>query len=256
MDVPIMILRSAAVVTTMLFCARCGNGTALPPSERGGQSAALHGRDLSRAKELYREGKRAEGAAILRDLIRNPDWSVRSQAVRTAGEVAGRELLPDIQAALRDERLEVRESAARVLIDLGDATSREPLQQALRDPAGIVRTHAAAALLRILGAEALDIVAPIATQDDDPTARAATVRAIGELHHAAAVPVLTRSLGDSSAMVRGEAADALGANGVIEAREALERAAAGDPDPSVRTRARAALQRLEPGSAVPYGGRH
>jgi HEAT repeat protein len=129
---------------------------------------------------------------------------------------------------------------------MGDASSREPLHRALSDPEGIVRSHAAAALVRIGGIEELPTLRSLVENDTDPTVRASTVRVLGEMHDERMVSLLITALHDESVMVRGEAADALGATGGARARAALETAARSDPDPGVRERAGAALRHIDP----------
>ena len=145
----------------------------------------------------------------LRERAVAPDWQVRSHAIRRIGELRDPTLLPVVHAALADERLEVRESAARVLIAMGDSSSLPYLRKALSDRAGIVRSHAAEALIAIGGTSELPAARHLIENDDDPTARAATVRVLGELDDPAVVPILKRALDDQSPIVRGEAAAAL-----------------------------------------------
>lgn len=234
-----------SMLVPLLLIAGCGNGAARSPGRAGSEFEELRGPDLSRARRLYAEGKREEGAAVLRSLAADSDWSVRSQAIRAIGEVRDADLLPVVHEALRDERLEVRESAGRVLVSLGNASSRAPLRNALSDPDGIVRSHSAEALLRIGGIEELGRIAELLENDTDPTARATIARALGSMRDPAVVPVLIGALDDENPMVRGEAAEAIGATGLAAGRAALENAATNDPDPGVRQRAAAALQRLD-----------
>ncbi len=235
----------ASILAALAAVAGCRNGAPGPAAPARSEYEQLRGPDIARARELYRQGKTAEGAALLRELARDPDWSVRSTAIRAIGDVRDPQLLPVVHGALDDERLEVRESAGRILAWMGDASSREPLHRALGDREGIVRSHAAAALARIGGIDEIPALASLVQNDPDPTARASTVRVLGEIHAPAAVTVLIAALHDESAMVRGEAADALGASGDARARAALTAAAGSDPDPGVRERAGAALRRLD-----------
>lgn len=133
----------------------------------------------------------------------------RSLAIRRIGESGDKSQLPAVHAALDDENLEVRESAARVLIAMGDASSVPHLREALSDREGIVRSHAAEALLRIGGVSELPAAARLIETDPDPTARAATVRVVGELDDPAVIPILERALDDDSPIVRTEASTAL-----------------------------------------------
>lgn len=240
-----MIKLFATAILLPLIAAGCGNRAAGPSQRAGTEFEQLRGPDIARARQLYAEKRENEGAAILRALVSNPDWNVRSHAIRAIGEVRDRTLLPEVHAALRDDRLEVRESAGRIMAWMGDSSSRGPLRAALSDREGIVRSHAAAALIAIGGVDELDAVREIVENDADPTARAATARILGELRDPAVLPVLVGALDDESAMVRGEAADAIGAAGFPDGRRALETLTRNDPDPGVRERAAAALRLLD-----------
>jgi len=235
-----------ASILVPVMAAACGNGRGAtePPRASESEFHQLRGPELSRARELYRDGRREEGAAILRKLAGDSDWNVRSHAIRVVGESGDRALLPSVHAALADDRLEVRESASRVLMTLGDASSLAPLRKALSDREGVVRSHAADALIRIAGVAELGELAQVVSADPDPAVRAGTVRAMAPLRDPAVAVILISALEDESAIVRGEAADAVAANGAPAGRSALERVAQHDPDPGVRQRAAAALQRL------------
>jgi HEAT repeat protein len=241
-----MKIKVCASILVPVMAAACGNGrgAAEPPRGSATEFHQLRGPDLGRARELYRADRREEGAAILRELAADPDWNVRSHAIRVIGEVGDRTLLPSVHAALNDDRLEVRESASRVLIGLGDASSVEPLRKALSDREGVVRSHAADALIRIAGVAQLEALGQIVSSDPDPAVRAGTVRAMAALRDPAVAAILISALEDESAIVRGEAADAVAANGSPSGRAALERVSRSDPDSGVRERAAAALQRL------------
>jgi HEAT repeat protein len=231
-------------LVALLFVAACGNGAGGSPRGAGGEFEQRRGADVERARQLYADGRKQEGAAILRDLAANDNWNVRSDAIRTIGAVQDRDLLPVVHTALQDKSPEVRESAGRVLISLGDRSSLAPLHEALSDQTFIVRMHAAEALLTIAGVEELGTVRDLIEKDSDPTVRAHAARVLAGVRDPAVVPILISALGDESAMVRGEAADSLGAVGFASGRAALEKAAKSDPDAGVRDRAAAALQRI------------
>lgn len=238
------IIRSGLIPIALLLAAGCGDGATAPPRQPATEYEAQRGADLSRAKELYRAGKDAEGAAILRELASHEDWNVRSRAIVAIGDVRDAGLLPVLHRALSDSNLEVRESTSRVLQWMGDSTSLEPLRKALRDPEGIIRSHAAEALARIGGASQLQALEQVLRNDEDPTVRALTASALGQIGDPAVVPPLVAALDDASVPVRSRAAEALGEAGFASAREALEKAASGDPDEGVRSTAAAALRRL------------
>ena len=235
---------SAWLLAPLIFTAGCGNGSAGSPRSAGGEFEQRRGADVERARQLYAEGKKQEGAAILRDLASHEHWNVRSDAIRTIGAVRDPDLRSVVHTALRDNNEQVRESAGRVLITLGDSSSIASLRAALSDQTFIVRMHAAEALLTIAGVAELGTVRELIQKDPDPTVRAHVSRVLAAVRDPAVVPVLISALGDESPIVRGEAADSLGTVGYASGRAALERAARTDPDSGVRERAAAALQRI------------
>ena len=217
----------------------------IPPGAVGaGEYEAFHGPDLYRAKVLYRAGDREAGAAILRPLLADPDWRVRTYALGAIAEIRGRELLPEIHRALMDPSFEVREAASRLLQQIGDASSRAPLRQALRDPIAIVRSNAAEALVRVAGEEDFAVLEVLLQSDPDPSVRALTAGALGQAEGAFAVPLLLLAVGDTDPVVRMHAAEALGAQGRAEVRPILNVLASEDPDSRVRLSAQQALARI------------
>lgn len=229
----------------LILVMACGNGAAGSAQQQHPEYQRLRGSDVSRAQQLYRDGKKKEGAALLRELAKDPNWEVRSNAVRVIGEVRDQELLPEVHALLGDQQMEVRESASRVLTLIGDSSSRAPLRKALSDAAAPVRSHAAEALIMLGGVEDLPALGQLLEKDVEPSVRAIVAMSLGSVHDPAVVPVLVAALDDESAIVRGEAAGAIGAVGDASGRPALEKIASSDPDSSVRERAALALQALQ-----------
>lgn len=224
----------------------CGDGAATPPRQLAGEFESEHGSDLEQAVRYYREGKHELGAATLRKLAADPDWHVRVRAIHAIGDVQDPALLPEVHRALEDPLLELRETASRVLQWSGNKTSMPPLRRALADPEGIVRSNSAEALARIGGADALSSLETLLRDDQDPGVRALTVAALAWIQDPAAVPVLVAALDDPSALVRARAVETLRDLGFDEARPALERVSASDPDEGVRAAAATALARLRP----------
>jgi len=231
----------------------CGNGAPGSAQQPNPEYQRLRGSDVDRAQQLYRDGKKKEGAALLRELAKSPDWEVRSNAVRVIGAVRDQELLPEVHGLLADQQMEVRESASRVLTLIGDASSRAPLRKALSDDAAPVRSHAAEALIMLGGVEDLPALAELLEKDEDPSVRAIVAMTLGSVHDPAVVRVLIAALDDESAIVRGEAAGAIGAVGDASGRPALEKVASSDPDGSVRERATLAIQALKAAVPPPNG---
>jgi HEAT repeat protein len=211
-----------------------------PPS---GEFEQLRGAELLRARELYDAGRAEEGAKILRSLITHSDWAVRSHAVRTVGEVNDPSLLPELCAALADERVEVRESTSRILSWMGTTKELPALRVSANDPAAVVRGHAAAALARIGGIKEQETVKRLLLEDPDPEVRAQVAISLGDIGKREFVDLLCEALADASDVVRSHAAAALGAIGDKSARPALE-ASRKDPNEYVRRNAEEALRRL------------
>ena len=241
------IKRSSYTPFLILLLLACGQGAVGSAQEPNPEYKRLRGSDVTRAGQLYREGKKEEGAELLRQLATDPNWEVRSNAVRTIGEVRDPELLPQVHTLLADPRMEVRESAGRVLTMMADSSSRAPLRKALSDSSAPVRTRAAEALITLRGVEDLPLLEPLLEKDPDSNVRAIVAMSLGGFGDPAVVPLLIGALDDESAVVRGEAVGALGAVGDPSGRSALEKAAASDADSSVRARAAAALEQLQAG---------
>jgi HEAT repeat protein len=234
-----------ASMVFLMFVTGCGDGTSRSRDEPVGEFELLRGPEISQARQLYREGKRVEGAAILRELIAHENWTVRSHAIRAIGDAGDQDLLSEVHGALEDNRLEVRESASRVLQHLGNRSSLKPLRRALSDTEGIVRSNSAEALARIGGAKELANLEPLLTRDEDPGVRAMTATALGLIHDPVVVPLLMAALADESTMVRARAAESLGDIGDERSRAALVKLATSDPDSGIRASASAALRRLD-----------
>ncbi len=239
---PLTILaRPMLVFLIGIFAAgSCGKGQETPE----GEYEQLRGADLDRAQQLYQEGHAEEGAKMLRALASHSDWAVRSNAIRIMGEVEDPSLLPDLAVALKDDRVEVRESAGRLLVRMGTTEQIPALREAATDEEGIVRGHAGAALARIGGEAEMETVTRLLREDVEPDVRASMAMTLGELGKPEFVPVLIESLADPSEAVRTQAAIALGAIGDPSARTALE-SARNDPNEFVRMSIEAALKRLE-----------
>jgi HEAT repeat protein len=236
-----MKIRRAAVFVVATSVA-CING---PPERSMGEYEQLQGPELDRARQHYAHGRPAEGREILRTLIAHADWNVRSRAVRVAGEVSDTALLPDMHAALGDERVEVRESVSRVLQSLGTEESLPVLIGATKDRESIVRSNAAEAIARIAPLAAQATLESLLFEDPDPNVRAILAMSLGETGNRSYIPALIRALGDSESVVRAHAATALGRIGSGDAETALRRAL-NDPDPQVRRSAESALRQLQP----------
>ena len=127
---------------------------------------------------------------------------------------------------------------------------REAAQALLLGPGGIgdadARLRAVAVRsLGVLGAPgAAERIGPLLGRDPSPEVRMTAARVLGLLQDHASAPALLSGLADPRALVRKEAALALGHLRAPAARAPLEALAAGDPAPAVRDAAAYALTLL------------
>ncbi|SEU25493.1 virulence factor [Paenibacillus sp. NFR01] len=171
------------------------------------QQAIAHGN----AGEFVEQRRKRPQAELLRDL-RDEDWRVRYAALEDLTPEP--ELLPELQNALCDPKLQIRRLAVVYLGDLRTPEAMELLYEAMADSAPAVR--------RTAGDTLSDIGDPAAT------------------------PVMTRALKDASKLVRWRAARFLYEVGTADAESALKEAA-DDPEFEVGLQARMALERIASG---------
>lgn len=186
-------------------------------------------------------------AALVGQLDAEAD-AVRWEAAAALGG-CGAAAVPALEAACTDDRVRVRQGAARALgLVGGEASAAVPgLTAALADPEAEVRESAAEALGRIGPGAAAAIPSLVAAfADQDPYLAGAAAVALGRIG-AASVPALTEALGDARESVRWSAAIALGRLGptAADAAPALVRALA-DANPAVRVCAATALGTIGP----------
>ncbi len=155
--------------------------------------------------------------------------------------VGTEECYRNLVEGLRDERVHVRLLAVCGLAASGDPRSVEHLIGALRDEHVEVRTRAAFALGRLGEAQAAPYLIE-AARSDDPELHCAAITALGELGEVA-VGVLAEELRTGGPADRVRAAIALGETRTIAALEHLT-AALEDEDPTVRARAREAVEKI------------
>jgi HEAT repeat protein len=188
---------------------------------------------------------------LLVDLLRDERVSIRRNAVDALIDLPPHTewVQPALRRALRDEDSEVAGDAARALGALGHRASLSvgALVKTLTHEDPYVRVYAAEALASIgpkAAAATMDLARAVG--DPAPGVRWAACEALAGIGPAAesAVPQLIEALGDEFLYVRIFAAGALGSIGpkARTAREAL-RAAANDP--TLRSEAEWALNRIE-----------
>jgi len=184
--------------------------------------------------------------ASLIDKLKTNDDRELDAAIEKLGEI-GEPAIPALMKAGQDKNLQVRRSAAQVLIQMGPPAI-PALAKALKNSDADVRSNAAEALGRI-GAEAktaLPQLVPL-LKDSHADVRSNAAEALGRIGAEAktALPQLVPLLKDSHANVRSNAAEALGSMGA-EAKTALPQLVPllKDSNADVRSNAAGALGRI------------
>jgi HEAT repeat protein len=180
------------------------------------------------------------------DLLADPDWVVRREAVITLGEMGDERCVEPLARALRDGDWQVREVAIEAMGQVG-SPAVETLLKLLRD--WEVRKYAIAALGKIrdervldplmlqlrhdefkddaidalvaLGAPSVEKLIP-ALRDKDENVRKCAVIALGRIKHSEAIDPLIQMLGDKDWFTRLTAAAALESIGDDRGREAIK----------------------------------
>ncbi len=203
------------------------------------------------------------GPAAVPSLLRAmAEQTAKENRITPRSEAAQRKLLgigeagvPRLIAALSDPDWAMRESAARILGQLGRGAeaARDPLARLLKDPDPQVRSAAATAVLDVSPTTRFDVPILIdiveGALDLDRNQAVIALEALGP-QATPAVPALTKALSANFWAVRKNAARALSKFGqaATPAIPALE-AMAKDRDPDLRTAAADALDRIR--AAVP-----
>jgi HEAT repeat protein len=193
------------------------------------------------------------------DLLNDPDWVVRREAVITLGEMGDERCVEPLARALRDGDWQVREVAIEALGQVG-SPAVETLIKLLRD--WDVRKYAILALGKIRDERVLDplmhqlrndefkddainalvelgepavprLIA--ALKDKDENVRKSAVLALGRIKNSAAIDPLIEMLGDKDWFIRLTAAAALESIGDERGREAIKPLLK-DPDMVVKMR--------------------
>ncbi len=175
--------------------------------------------DRVRAKAAEALGKIGEGAAeavpgLVRALRDKDNWvsAMAAEALGEMGESADG-AVPALIRSLGHINPQVRSNAAEALGKMGDAaaSAAPALEKAARDEDAGVRGNAVRALGAVVQTATEDRVLLAATEDADPTVRAAAVEALGKRGETdeAVVAALLRALTDPADPVKVEAAKAL-----------------------------------------------
>ncbi|MEC4890178.1 MAG: HEAT repeat domain-containing protein [Nitrospira sp.] len=170
------------------------------------------------------------------DLLSDPDWVVRREAVITLGEMGDERCVEPLARALRDGDWQVREVAIEALGQVG-SPAVDTLLKLLRD--WDVRKYAIGALGKIRDERVLD---PLMQQLKNDEFKDDAINALVELG-APSVPKLVAALKDKDEMVRQQAVLGLGR---IKSAEAIDPLIAmlQDKDWFTRLTAAAALESI------------
>jgi HEAT repeat protein len=240
-------VRESAAIGLVVF--RSEGKDAVPALTKMLKDPAAVPRRAAAVALLHIQGAEAkDAAAVLSEALKDPEWEVRHGIATTLGEIgsAAIETLPALRAALKDEDVWIRRTAARAITQIDPEQPGEAigvLAQALeekdpgirayfieilsglgpvaKDAAGAltkllddevisVRRSAAIALLRVQGAEAKGAAAIVndALAEPDATLREGYVWLTAELGTAGkeVLPALTKLLKDESVAIRRAAA--------------------------------------------------
>ncbi|MCW3097070.1 MAG: hypothetical protein JWL77_2688 [Chthonomonadaceae bacterium] len=133
----------------------------------------------------------------IRKLQRGGDAETRLRATEELASSRTRLATGELEAALHDPNIAVREEAARALGEIANPGSVEALLQVLQDPLSGLAVEASHALGRIGDRRALPALTVVLTSDDETFSqrdRMAAARALGDLGGQEATDVLLRML--------------------------------------------------------------
>lgn len=206
------------------------------------------------------------------DLLKDPDWVVRREAVITLGEMGDERCVEPLARALRDGDWQVREVAIEAMGQVG-SPAVETLLKLLRD--WEVRKYAILALGKIRDERVLDplmlqlrndefkddaihalveLGEPavekliVALRDKDENVRKSAVLALGRIKNSDAITPLITMLGDQDWFTRLTAAAALESIGDDRGREAIKPLLK-DPDMVVKMRVERILAKWKKSSS-------
>ncbi len=117
------------------------------------------------------------------------DWIVRMHAAQALGRIGEPRAVPRLLPLLNDKVKAVRVDAAQALVRIGQPAVA-PLLEALTHGEWLVRLHAVEALGKLKSPEAVEPLLRTLFNDRDPAVREDSVRSLGEIGDARAVPAL------------------------------------------------------------------
>ena len=159
---------------------------------------------------LLGETKSPKAADELMKTIKHPDSSIRSKSIWASKQLFCEAAMPVIFRGIEDSEPNVRETAIRVIEELGSEQAVPLLTQILtKDPIASVR-EAAARALRKLDSEAAILALLRATQDTNHNVSVMAIHYLEEMSREIVIPVLTKALKNIDASLRQGAAKLLG----------------------------------------------
>ena len=182
--------------------------------------------------------------------LSQPDSTAARNAADVLGEFGFPSAIPALGAALTNPIFsgDARAAMARALAAIGRPEAATPLLTGLSDGSPQVRAASVAALRDVTGVHSAPFAVGLVS-DADEQVRVQAITTIGVKREQTAAVALVQALAsDPSAVVRKNAAWALGQIGASAsvAGPNLQLAASSDPNPFVRSLAQAALSHLTP----------
>ncbi len=185
-------------------------------------------------------------AGDFREIVRaleDPDPDIRRDCARALGRLGNPAALKPLFRLLSDDNWFVRAEAATALGKIGDARAIGWLVQLLPDPDGYVQYSAIGALYDLATESSRPLLLRVLASAG-PSQQFGIAVALARLHDPAALAPLTNALKFNDAEVRRRAVEALGECGLAEGTNGLALFLV-DPDPSVRDKAQAAIERIQ-----------
>ena len=144
-------------------------------------------------------------------ILEEDDVAIRQRAVEALGKIDGPETLEILtRLTLYDENPMIRNFALDELLSQKNTELVSLFASELGNGSPKIRINAARALAATKAPEALDALAQLATQDDEPSIRKLAVVSLGKLKSSRALPGLILALEDESPDVRKSAVESLG----------------------------------------------
>ncbi len=216
----------------------------------------------------------ARPEAFFLNLLNDDDPAFRAAAAEGLGKARAESALSALQRAAKDREAPVRKAAIWALGEIGTAAASDTLILALEDRADYVRAQAIAALGKVgepaiplifnsivfgnpdyrleclesliaMGQKAVPSLIG-ALENPDEVMKAYAIRALGNIGDRTAGPALVLALHDPSAIIRGDAANALRMLRYAEALPSLEELSRNDPNDFVRAASEAAVRYIRP----------